>query len=105
MSNYHTNGDGNLAALAAYERKVDARVEWEEKQVAIDDCILARDGMTPAEGEIDWLSDAEEFEEILDAIKTHRAAGKSGSPHDWQSDGCWWEHVHGAADDRTSEDD
>ena len=105
MSNYHQTGDGNLAALAAYEREADARVEWEEMQVEIDDRILAREGMTPTKGEIEWLSDADEFNEILDSIKAHRESGKSGSPHDWQPDGCWWEHVHGAIDDRTSEDD
>jgi len=101
MNNYHKTGDGNLAALAKYEREQDRRYRDSEAQEAIDLAILDAEGKEPTPEIISWLCDAAEFAEVLAGVKARRDKNEDG---DWEEDGLWWEFVHGSNPEGAEED-
>jgi hypothetical protein len=92
---YRKNLDGNLAALAAYEREEDSRQEWEEMQIQIDDAILECEGREMTKSDIGYIYGDEELAEIISDIKAHRKANKRGSFNDWQTDDLAFIHLFG----------
>ena len=91
--------DGNMVALARYEREIDSYVEYEQLQTEIEDAILDAEDEPVTERSIAWLCGSEEFAEMVAKIKAHREATNRGTAYDFDSESIFWEHVHGVCND------